>query len=100
MESAKIKVAGMVRTMARNPVARALVLSLLFHCFLFVAIDLALRMGLLEGNSLAAIMKSRPPKATMAEAAKQEFRQNQPDQQREPPLLFVDVDPNTATPAP
>ncbi|HVY70897.1 MAG TPA: hypothetical protein VHH73_13275 [Verrucomicrobiae bacterium] len=86
--------------LSRHPVARAMLISLLFHALLFPALELGRQVGLWRMSPLhdlaeAAMEVTRRAQEKKAQALK-------PPENREPPLLFVEVDPAEAVtdPAP
>ncbi len=77
-----------------SPVARALLLSLLLHLVIFGLLELNVRLAGVADRFLPEWLRARPAEASLALRANQTPAPKQPT---EPPLLFVDVDPRTAT---
>ncbi len=83
---------------AENMLLAALAISLLAHLALFGGYELGRRYGWWERDLLPSWLKST--KRTVLEIQKARLQPQPIKQQEEVPLLFVEVDPATATPEP
>ena len=84
----------------RSPLAWAFCLSLAIHCFVFSSVEIGHRRGWWvyhppsHGRKTSSVSRTK----TLAEKAKTQAQR--PAQAKEPPLLFVEVDPAVATTEP
>lgn len=84
----------------RSPLAWAFCLSLAIHCFVFSSVEIGHRRGWWvyhppsHGRKTSSVSRAK----TLAEKAKNQAQR--PARAKEPPLLFVEVDPAVATPEP
>ena len=84
----------------RSPLAWALVLSLAIHCVIFSSVEIGHRRGWWVYHPSSRLRKSTSMLKAKDLAAKAKSQAAQLARAKEPPLLFVEVDPAVATPEP
>ncbi|MBM3839603.1 MAG: hypothetical protein FJ398_16865 [Verrucomicrobia bacterium] len=83
--------------MASHPIARALALSLAVHFFLFLTIELGFRLGLWNSSLFSLVTLSKRERLDPQLEAK---KRAEAENQEVVPIVFVEVDPAQASPAP
>lgn len=84
--------------LSRYPVARALAISVLAHMLLFIGAEAGRKAGLWNTNPMRELLDSALMIST--QSARAERERLKPEENREPPLMFVDVDPAQAVDQP